>query len=208
MKELLHRVAVMIGAIRPFAAKVVSVDEASGTCEVDAGDRIVPREIRLMGLSDAGLTAVPAIGSQVQVAMLSPGIGQICWMSDCDKIIGSAAVSIMLKTDGAISVEAQSAEVKAQSVAVKGTRINLDANAITMNNGTQGPLVVLAAVVAELAQCKLAINSLATAYSAHTHNALGSDVVSNPSAATTIPMPIVLPPPDPVTLSNPKITHG
>lgn len=173
MQELKSKIAERLSEWRDalFVAEVTDVDEQNYSCIVKRGEGIIYRNVRLRAVVDASpefMVLIPSVGSLVMVQKLG-GSNELA-------VVMHSSIS---KITGAIGEKF--------SLTVTGDGISIDADRITINNGDNGGLVIVAALTDK-------INALVDAFNNHTHLlASGAVAVQGSPSAQANAAPITVP---------------
>lgn len=134
-------------------AEVVSVDLSTRSCvvqSVSGNDAVNIENVSLMAAVDDGFLLVPAVGSIVFIAHSTYEKPFICLFSEIEKVI----------------------------IVTGGISIEVDSNGVVFNDGSLGGMVKVESIVQRLNLIESKVNSIITAYNAHTHPSNGSPTAS------------------------------
>jgi hypothetical protein len=164
------------------AAIVDSVDIASRTCNVTTitGKQSTAIEgVKLMAIVDDGMLLIPTIGSTIFLTYSTYNVPFVALFSAVDQVTFIAGSSVLSIKDGLI----------------------------TLNDGSLGGLVEVAALVTRLNNAENMVNDLAAKFNGHTH-ILALSAGTGTAAATVTQETTTLTPTQRGDIENTKITHG
>lgn len=162
-------------------AKVCTVDKVDETARtidctpVDEGAPLLGVNLQANQESEVGLVAIPAVGSYVVIAFLSPAVAVVVLADKIDKhllTIGETNVEI---TDGMIDIK------------IEETTIQITADGTVINGGKLGGMIKIKELTDK-------INALIDKFNSHTHEiASGGVAVTGSATAQANAAPVMVP---------------